>query len=392
MKRILILGLTLTTTGFTYAQQAAQSISEFSFDLYKQVAQGKNQNVVFSPFSIAPAMGMVEIGARGETEQQIATVFHFDSNNPKLHAQMGQLQKNISALSDTSNQISITNRVWVEKSYKASCKYKRGLKKLYSAIIGATNFIESPEQSRTDINKTIEVDTKNHIKNLLPEGSIDDNTRMVLTNAIYFKGNWDVSFDPKQTRDNDFTLSSGEKIKCPTMYAKDQFKTFEGKTYKALQMNYKDKKLSMLVLLPNEDVKMAEFESSLSYNLFKTTVDGLAGDNDIKVYLPKFKIESATIQLKEALSKMGMPLAFSNQADFSGMTKKNDLKIGNVYHKAFIEVSEEGTTAAAATAVSMVMKTAFVPQNLFVVNRPFVYILMDNTSQTILFMGKVERP
>lgn len=381
----------LTISTVASAQQVSQSVSEFAFDFYKNIAEGKAENLVFSPFSISPAVGMVTLGARGETRQQISNVFHYDLNNEQYHAQMGKIQKDIAKKTGATVEINITNRVWLEKTYSVSRQYKRQLRKLYGAKVQPSDFINAPTPSRHKINSTIESDTKNYIKDLLPDGSITNLTRLVLTNAIYFKGKWEVNIDPKDTHDREFTLSSGKRIQCPTMFVKNNFKTFDGKDFRALQMNYKGGNLSLLIMLPNEDVRIADFEKNLNYNLYKTTVEGLADNGEMKLSLPKFRINTG-VQLKDELCKMGMPIAFSNGADFTGITAKNDLKISDIYHKAFIEVSEEGTTAAAATAVVMVMKSAFVPQNIFDVNRPFVYILMDNSTQTILFMGKVEKP
>lgn len=392
MKRLLLLFLTLSVATWSQAQQVQQSISEFAFDMYRQISGEQDDNVVFSPFSISSAMGMVALGSRGETRQQIGQVFHFKPDNPLDHWQLGSLQKEIAALSNDSNQICIANRVYLEKTYKIKRKYRKALRANYFAKIYSTDFISSPEPSRQLINKIIEADTKNLIQNLLPSGSILSDTRMVLTNAIYFKGKWKYAFNPDLTNDRNFTLSNGDKIKCPTMRVKAAFKTYEASNYRALQMDYQGSQLSMLILLPNADVPMKEFEKLLDYSLLQTTIDGLASKGKVQLYLPKFLIQSESISLKDQLAEMGMPLAFSNMADFSGITAHNDLKIGNVFHKAFIEVSEEGTTAAAATAVSMVMKTAIGPQNIFDVNRPFVYILTDNAKRTILFMGKVEHP
>lgn len=391
MKQIRLTLSLLAISGIATAQNASQSVSEFAFDFFKQASDGNNKNVVFSPFSISPTIGMVALGAEGETEQQISKVFHFDLNNADFQSQMGKLQTTISSSATDSTEINIANRIWIENTYKIRCNYSKQLKKQFKAEIHKTDFIGSPEPSRLNINKTIESDTKDYIKDLLPQGSIDDQTRLVLTNAIYFKGKWDINIDPQKTSDREFTLSDGKKIKCPTMYVNDEFKIFESSSYKALQMDYKGKKLSMLILLPNEDINFADFQEKMNYDLYKTTVAGLGNKGKIKVYLPKFKI-TTSFEMKDALSKMGMPIAFSNGADFSGISKKNDIKISNVYHKAFIEVSEEGTTAAAATAAVMVMKSGYAPQNMFVANRPFIYILHDNETQTILFMGKVEVP
>lgn len=389
MNRVVILGALLVATQTVSAQQAPESVSKFAFDLYKHISMDKGENVVFAPFSITPAFGMVTLGAKDETEKQLLQVFRFPDNQPSLHVNLGKLQRTIQHDAHSSIDISITNRVWMEKTYRVNPSYRRSLQKFYGAKVAPADFTRNPEMSREKINKTVQADTKNYIKNLLPQGSVTGVTRLVLTNAIYFKGKWAVPFDTKKTSQRNFSLSSGETVKCATMFVEDTMGYFKGDDYEALQLNYKGNNLSMLILLPNEGVKILDFEQELSYELYIDAINGLTRDK-FGVYLPKFRIETG-LSLKNTLSEMGMPVAFTDNADFSGISGKKDLKISDAFHKAFIEVSEEGTTAAAATAVVIAIKS--MPRmNSFAANRPFVYILRHNSSNTILFMGKVENP
>lgn len=389
MKKIAILSVILIAVVACKAQQPSESVSKFAFDLYKNVSRDKSENVVFAPFSLTPAFGMVALGAKAETAMQMSQVLYFPMSDRLFHIGMGRLQAKIQKDAESNVDICITNRVWMEETFKVNRQYKKSLQKSYKAKVALTSFINQPEPSRIKINKEIESDTKNYIKDLLPEGSITDLTRLVLTNAIYFKGKWEKEFDPKRTSQRDFKLSSGETIQCATMFVEDSMGYFTSENYDAIQLNYKGGKLSMLVLLPNESVKMAEFEKGLNIELYNQTLAGLEREK-VAVLLPKFKIETG-LSLKKTLSEMGMPIAFSDDADLSGISAKNDLKISDAFHKAFIEVSEEGTTAAAATAVVVAMKS-FVRKTEFIVNRPFIYILKHNGSNTILFMGKVENP
>ena len=389
MKKITFLSVFLLVTVACKAQKPTESVSKFAFDFYKYVSKDKNENVVFAPFSLTPAFGMVALGSKAETAKQMSQVFYFPLNEPSFHTAMGKLQTKIQKDAGSAVDICITNRVWMEETFKVNRQYKKSLQKSYNAKVALTSFIAQPEPSRVKINKAIEADTKNYIKDLLPEGSITDLTRLVLTNAIYFKGKWEKEFDPKKTTQREFTLSSGESINCATMFVEDSMGYFTSQNYDAIQLNYKGGKLSMLVLLPNESVKMSEFEKGLNIDLYNQTLTGLEREK-VAVLLPKFKIETG-LSLKKTLSEMGMPIAFSDDADLSGISGKNDLKISDAFHKAFIEVSEEGTTAAAATAVVIAMKS-FVRKTEIIVNRPFIYILKHNGSNTILFMGKVENP
>jgi serpin B len=388
MKRLSIIVMLLAPAIAGNAQQVSEVVSMFAFDLYAKTAAGNSSNFVFSPMSITPAFGMVALGARGETQKQLDATFHFQPNT-SFHSELGKLQQKILKSAGDSVEICIANRAWIEKSYRVLSKYSKSLRRSYNAKIYTTDFIGNFEGSRLLINKTIQADTKDYIKDLLPQGSLDEMTRLVLTNAIYFKGKWEVSFDPKRTSARDFTLSSGEKVKCPTMLADDKFGYYVGTSYQALELNYRGSKLSLLILLPNEDTPMADFEKNLSLKLYQQAVAGLNPEK-VTVLLPKFTIETS-LSLKQTLSDMGMPIAFSNEANFSGISGKNDLKISDAFHKAYIEVSEEGTTAAAATAVVVAIKS-MLPANTFVANRPFVYILRHKDTGAILFMGKVENP
>lgn len=388
MKRIIsIISIALATATQVQAQQAERSVTHFGLDLYKQTATSKN--MVFSPISISPTMAMVALGAKGATLQQMSQTLHFEPCNQQLFKQMGQLQQRL--VQQQQVEVCIANRTWLEQSFSPLRRYRRKLKRNFGATAHTLNFVEQPNEARITINSTIADDTKGHIDNLLPIGSIGSSTQLVLTNAIYFKGKWELSIDPKNTKMRDFFPSDGSTTQCPTMFVHDTFGIYHADDYDALQMDYQGRGLSLLIVLPREGTPLADIESRLSLALYQTTLDGLSAEDKVKVYLPKFKI-STSLALKPTLCSMGMPLAFSSAADFSGISKNNDLMIDNVYHKAFIEVSEEGTTASAATAAVMVRKTAVMRDKIFRANRPFIFILKDNPSGTILFMGKVERP
>lgn len=388
MKRIIsIISIALAASMHGQAQQAERSITHFGLDMYKHTAS--NKNMVFSPFSISPTMAMVAMGAKGTTLQQMAQTLHFEPCNQQLFKQMGQLQQRLVQYQQV--ELCIANRTWMEQSFTPLRRYRRKLKRNFEATAHTLNFSEQPNEARAIINSTIADDTKGHIDNLLPLGSINSSTQLVLTNAIYFKGKWELSIDPKNTKMRDFYPSDGSTTQCSTMFVHDTFGIYHGDGYDALQMDYQGRELSMLIVLPHEGTPLADIETRLSPTMYQATLDGMSADDKVKVYLPKFKI-STSLALKPTLCSMGMPLAFSSGADFSGINKNSDLMIDNVYHKAFIEVSEEGTTASAATAAVMVRKTAVMRDKVFRANRPFIFILKDNPSGTILFMGKVERP
>lgn len=370
----------------TYTATEANS---FALRMYKQFAQADNENVFFSPISISMALAMTYAGAEDETKKQISEVFNFPYDDKNFHKQMGALQQELLGKQSDGVDIALANQLWAEKSYRFKCRYLRTTKKSYKAPVKRLNFKEKPNDSRIEINQWVEELTRDRIKDLLPDGSISSLTKMVLTNAIYFKGQWDKEFEKDNTRNDTFTTIDGEKLETPMMNAKEKFNVYQGDGIKLLELPYKGNDFSMLVLLPNEDRTLGEIERTLSVDNLNDYISKLA-EREVMLKLPKFKFD-AEYQLKQTLSEMGMPIAFSNTANFSRMSRSNDLKVDEIFHKAFVEVSEEGTEAAAATAVVIVLKSISLTVDFFA-NRPFIFIIRENTDGNILFMGRVTNP
>ncbi len=388
MKKISIFLIMLITAGGAGAQKASESVNRFGFDLYQALSRTSTENIVFSPFSISNAFGMVTLGARDETLSQLNSTFHFEKGLT-FHKSLGNIQNRVQKSTSDSVVASITNRVWIEQSYSVLRKYKRGLKKGYGATIHKADFINAPDASRLSINQVIETDTRGYIKNLLPEGSINKLTRLVLTNAIFFKGKWSQPFNPKKTSERYFTNLAGNKLKHPFMSAEQTFGFYRGSNYSALEMDYKGNKLSMIIVLPNDTTPFLEFEKNFSYTQYHELIGKIEPQKTL-VFIPKFTIET-DFAMKKMLQAMGLIAPFNDSADFSGISGYSNLKISDAYHKAFIEVSEEGTTAAAATAVVIAMKS--MPNfNVFDANRPFIYILRHKPTNTILFIGRFVSP
>ncbi|MDD3566959.1 MAG: serpin family protein [Bacteroidales bacterium] len=374
------------------SQQTSYTATEansFALRMYKQFAQADNDNVFFSPISISMALGLTYAGADGETKRQISEVLNFPYNDKDFHAQMGQLQNNLLDKQSEGVDIALANQLWAENSYRFKCRYLRTTQKSYNSPVKRLDFRGNPNASRIEINQWVKELTRDRIKNLLPDGSISSQTRLVLTNAIYFKGQWDKEFEKDNTHNDTFTTIDGEKLETPMMNAKEKFNVYQGDGIKLLELPYKGNDFSMLVLLPNEDRTLGEIERNLSVDNLNDYISKLA-EREVMLKLPKFKFD-AEYQLKQTLSEMGMPIAFSNAANFSRMSRSNDLKIDEVFHKAFVEVSEEGTEAAAATGVVMVLKSVIIPFE-FYANRPFIFIIRENAKGNILFMGRVTNP
>ncbi len=370
-------------------EYTSKESSKFALEMYKNLAAEDSKNIFFSPFSLSIAMGMTYSGANGDTEKQIADVFGFSSNTKDFHKNLGKVQNDLVHRGSKGVEIAIANQLWVDKQFKFKWFYLRQVNRAYDAPIKRMPFRVEPENCRLDINRWVENKTKDRIVDLLPSGSITDLTALVLTNAIYFKGQWDNKFREENTSEGDFITLDGERVRVKMMSMRDKFNVYEGDNLKMLELPYAGKQYSMLVVLPNEDTSIKKFEQSVSYNDIDKYID-LLTERQVKLTFPKFKFES-DYELKPILSKMGMPIAFSNAADFTRMSRIPELKIDEVYHKAFVEVSEEGTEAAAATAVVIVRKSVGMSVE-FNANRPFMFLIRDNASGTIVFMGRVSNP
>ena len=392
MKTITLTIACLLTLGVSNAQTSQYTTSDansFALKTYKQLANKDDKNVFFSPISINLAIGITYAGAKGETEQQMASVFNFPENTQKFHKSMGALQENILSKASDRVEISLTNQLWADQNYKFRCQYLQKAKKCYKAPVKRLNFYSNLDESRISINNWVEEQTNDKIKDLLPEGSLSEQTKMVITNTIYFKGQWEKKFDERNTRNEEFTTITGQKIETPTMNTSTKLNIYQEKNLKLIELPYDGKQFSMLVLLPNKRVTLASIEKELSTKSLNHYISSMTM-SEVRLSLPKFKFD-ASYKLKTVLSDMGMPLAFSNAADFTGMSKIKDLRIDELFHKAFVEVSEEGTEAAAATAVVVVRKTSII-SNEFKANRPFLFFIRENETGNILFFGRIANP
>ena len=392
MEKIVTIMAIIFGLGFGKAssqEYSATQSSKFALEIYKQFAGENENNIFFSPLSISIAMGMTYAGSEGETKEQIAQVFNFPLNDKNLHRELGSTQSQIVSRGSKGVEISIANQLWADKQYKFKCSYLRGVKRAYGAPVKRMTFRTNPDDCRLEINKWVEQQTRDRIKDLLPGGSITDMTSLVLTNAIYFKGQWDVKFKEENTKQGTFITLSRKEVPVDMMNIQEKFNLYQGDGVQLIELPYAGKEFSMLVLLPNEGKSLKDVEKKLALDNLNNYLD-LMAQSDVLLSLPKFKFD-AEFELKTVLSRMGMPIAFSNRADLSRMSGNKELKIDEVYHKAFVEVSEEGTEAAAATAVVIVRKSVTIPVE-FNANRPFIFIIRENLSGNILFMGRVTNP
>ena len=353
----------------------------FAFDLYGQLRQQPG-NLFFSPESISTAFAMAYSGARGDTASEMASTFHFTLPPAQLHPAMGALLNSLNA-AHPGYRLHVADALWAEKNFNFSDAFLKQTSTDYGASFNRVDFAHSPDAARED-----------KIKDLLPARSVTSATRLVLTNAIYFKGDWATQFDKAQTRDEDFHLAAGQAVRAPSMHISEKLGYFNGGTYQLVSIPYKTGELSMVVLLPNDNAGLPALEQSLTSAKLQQALNQLRGGAKVILTLPRFKM-TQRFQLEDTLSAMGMAAAFKGgSADFSGMTGKRDFWISAAIHKAFIDVNEEGTEAAAATGIGMrSMAVARVePPVVFRADHPFVFLLRDNRSGAILFMGRVTDP
>ena len=366
----------------------------FGLDLYQSL-RDRDENLILSPFSISLALAMTYSGAKGETEAQMADVLNFGAQD-QTHPAFNALDL---ALEDTSivldkeqepMQLDIANSVFAEQTFTFLPDFLDTLSVNYGAGIRLMDFANNPNPSRKEINQWVSDETKDKINDLLPENSITTDTKMVLVNAIYFKADWLSPFDANDTYDGTFKLLDGSEVTVPMMRQRLGIPYFVGDGYAAAELPYAGDSAVMTLLVPDEG-RFKEVESQLNSAMFDQMLSNLT-PADVTLQMPKFEYESS-FMLSDTLANMGMPNAFdSDLADFSGMTDQQALYIGNVIHKAFVAVDEEGTEAAAATAVIMEAATAMMPDNTLVIDRPFIYFIRDVESGQVLFIGRVLNP
>lgn len=401
---ILLLSIAVTSLGLANIDSFAQDKSdmpavikgnnEFAFDLYAKLSK-EDGNLFFSPASISTALAMTYVGARGNTASQMANALHFILNSERLHPAFSEIMKELEADPKNSGyQLSIANALWGQAGYRFYDEFINVTKNYYDTGFKEVDFKnpENREKTRQAINAWIESKTNDKIKDLIKPDSFDKLTRLVLTNVIYFKGKWQFQFDKEKTLDDQFTLLSGEKIKVPMMNQKKELDYAENDVLQIIEIPYVGYKLSMIILLPKKIDGLKEMESLLTQENISKWLSKLHNEGVI-VSLPKFKMTHKFV-LNEPLKSLGMIDAFNIQtADFSGMAPDPvGLYISEAIHKAFVDVNEEGTEAAAATATVIRAQCVMPPAFVFKADRPFVFLIKDTKSGSILFMGRIEDP
>lgn len=362
----------------------------FAIDIYRSLSE-KDGNIFLSPYSISSALAMTYAGARGDTAKEMANTLHFNLPQEDLHKSFYDLS-NLLVSNGKGYQLSIANALWGQIGYKFNKDFIDITNRYYGAGFREVDYIdpENRENTRQIINKWVEDKTNNKIRNLIGPRDLNNLTRLVLTNAIYFKGRWEIQFDPKKTKDSPFYISDKKKVNVPMMEQSGEFRYMEDDEVQVLELPYSGKDLSMVIILPRPEISLSKVEKELSIEKLRYWISGLS-KNIVDVYIPRFKMENRFV-LNETLQRLGMVSAFDTRfADFSGMTPRAELYISKVIHQSFIEVNEEGTEAAAATAVIMGGK-ALAMNPVFRADRPFIFLIRDTRSGSILFIGRLVEP
>lgn len=380
---------------FTWGQPAgvepaaidALGTEGFAFTLYRHLATEPG-NLFFSPFSLETALAMTAAGARGETAAEMVKVLGFGDTGLNHGAWQARWQA-LRPAEDSPNQLNVANALWLQKDFHFLPDYLELVKRHYGAELSTVDYVQNLEGARSTINSWVEKQTREKITELLKPGVLKNDTRLVLTNAIYFYGQWMQAFDSRLTSPQPFHLGSAKSVEVPMMRGKRTlpFASMDGVSL--IELPYLGEKLSMVIVLPDKVDGLSALEDRLTARQWEAWLDRLA-PAEVSIALPRFKVTSE-FRVDDPLKAMGMKSAFSSDADFSGMTGEKDLAISAVVHKAYVDVNEEGTEAAAATAV-VLEKLMARPIPTFIADHPFAFLIRERSTATILFMGRLVDP
>jgi len=374
--------------------EAVNGSNAFAVDLYAQLSKQPG-NLFFSPESISTAFGMAYAGARGPTATEMQHVFHFTLPPDRLHPAMGALLAEMNG-QHKGYELHAADALWAQQDSSFEESYLKLVQSDYGADFHRVNFKISPDSVRATINAWVEKQTNNKIKDLLGPGSLRSSTRLVLTNAIYFKGDWQDPFDGEATQKEEFHLSSTQWAMTPMMHRTGGYRYYDGGTFQALELPYAGNEISMVILLPKATDGLPALEKLFASGVAGDWIRKLEPVDKVILTLPRFTM-TQQFELSGTLSAMGMAQAFSGSADFSGMTGKPEFSISAAIHKAYIDVNEKGTEAAAATAIvmyatAMRREAPEPPPVVFRADHPFLFILLDTKSGSMLFVGRVADP
>jgi serpin B len=371
----------------TEGSPMARSNNTFAFNLYQRVKE-QGGNLIFSPYSISQALGMLYLGAGGTTQQQIAETLALPAPEDVDFVELSSVMNAPPQFDGITFQLNVANALWAQQGYALHPDYVNSLSEYYGVQLEEVDF-SAPDQTAQIINQWVSDQTQDKINDLVDPSSLDPLTRLILVNAIYLNAGWAPMFDENGTRDDSFTRLDGSQVTVPMMHMYDQFSYVGTESYQVAVLGYQQPNFGMLVILPDQG-QFEAVEAMLSNEFFESLRTQLFSSYNLKLALPRFKYDT-NLDLAKTLSDMGMPAAFSGEADFSGIADEA-LSVNGVIHQAYISVDEKGTEAAAATEIGM---GGGGPPNdpiIFNANRPFIYIIYEYRSGAILFIGRVVDP
>ena len=376
--------------------------NRFTVGLHKALrndAQFTGKNLFYSPSSLSIALAMTSMGAKGNTAVQMAKALHWDAiPKEQLHTEEQHFLQALQESNTASNELLAANRLFVQKNFSLVQEFVEGTKKFYDAETALVDYQKDAEGARKEVNEWVEQKTKQKIKNLIPEGVFSTRTRLTLVNAIYFKGFWQNQFDEESTHSQEFFVSESEKKEVQMMHLTKKFKHVEDGGElgcQILELPYQGEDLSMVILLPHDTHGLGKLEEGLTHDKLQKALESVAQSrpHKVEVSLPRFKLTQQFL-LNDILANMGATDMFNEfKADFSGITPGPEkIYVSHVIHKAFVEVNEKGTEAAAATGVVMMARMAIMFNPIFCADHPFLFMICHKKSNAILFMGRVVKP
>lgn len=387
-------------SGTSGAKSFAEDNNDFALAMYGQLREQPG-NLFISPFSIRIALGMTQAGARGETAAQMREALRISCSDETLHVAITKIIQHLNAAGGGQYEMALANSLWGQTDAPLQPEFLDLIARHYGGSMNLVDFRRDAESARRTINQWVEDKTKQRIQALIPSGGLNADTRLVLVNAVYFKGMWVLPFEKEATRDEPFHVEGGRKVQAPLMHQREAVRHLQARGYQAVDLAYRGGDLSMLVLLPDRQDGLRDLEERLSERMLHDCVAQM-DTRKVTLFLPRFKITWGTANVRDQLIALGMPLAFRRfQANFSGVNGHEPphvdaLFISDVFHKTFVEVNEEGTEAAAATAIiaetMSCRMTTPPPIPIFRADHPFLFAIRDRRSGVVLFLGRVTDP
>jgi serpin B len=371
--------------------EAAKGANAFAIDLYRQLSSQPG-NLFFSPESITTAFAMAYGGARGETAAEMARVLHYTLPPGRLHPAMGSLLAAMNA-PHANYELHVADALWAQKDASLLPEFLALSEANYAAGLRRVDFRQSPEAARIEINNWAAQQTNNKIQNILPPGVVTPATELILTNAIYFKGQWETPFKTRASRLDTFHVSASRTVQTMFMNRTGSMSYYDGGSFQELELPYQGNDLAMVILLPKKADGLAALEHDLTAAAIEKWIGNLKSAEKVNLSLPRFTF-TQQFELSQTLAAMGMAHAFGPAADFSAMTGKPAFNISAAIHKAFVDVNETGTEAAAVTAIGFEATAVRIenPPIPFIADHPFLFLIRDTKSGSILFLGRIEEP